>query len=197
VELMNEAEQFSEELRVQGESDAVDWVAGLFYYQDSKKNQNVVERRTNTNATAVRAPSSARVDTKSGAVFGQVDWRFADRLTLTAGARYTIENRELVEAVRGATQVGPNVIPAVDVRSGVTDPDPVTRDVTGRVSLTFKATPDNSLYASYSRGAKSVGYSVFYVAGSLAENAAKTGPVGQEHVDAFEIGSKNRFFDQS
>src|SRR5690606_7158884 len=45
--------------------------------------------------------------------------------------------------------------------------------------------------------AKSVGYSVFYVAGSLAENAAKTGPVGQEHVDAFEIGSKNRFFDQS
>ena len=197
VQLFNESEQFSEELRLQGESEAFNWVAGLFYYQDSKKNRNIVQRRTNTGAAFVVAPSNARVDTTSGAAFGQIDWRLADRLTLTAGARYTIENRELVEAVRGVTQVGPNVLPAVDVRSGVADPDPVTKDMTGRLSLTFEATPDNSLYASYSRGAKSVGYSVFYIAGDLDENAAKTGPVGQEHVDAFEIGSKNRFFDRT
>ncbi|ATE66559.1 TonB-dependent receptor [Rhizorhabdus dicambivorans] len=197
VQLFNESEQFSDELRLQGESQAFDWVAGVFYYQDKKKNRNVVQRRTNTNAASVIAPSNARVDTTSGAAFGQIDWRFADRLTLTTGARYTIENRELVTAVRGATQAGPAVLPAVDVRSGVADPDPVTKDVTGRVSLTFEATPDHSLYGSYSRGAKSVGYSVFYVAGSLAENAAKTGPVGQEHVNAFEIGSKNRLFDRT
>lgn len=193
VQLQNESKQFSEELRLQGEAGAVNWVAGLFYYQDQKKNTNILNIRTDTGATAAQIPSNARIDTKSGAVFGQADWNFADQLTLSVGARYTIENRELVEARLGP--VGPG--PVVDVRAAVADPDPVTKDVTGRVSLTWEATPDNSLYASYSRGAKSVGYSVFYTGGSAATNAAKTGPVGQEHVDAFEIGSKNRFFDRT
>lgn len=199
VQFFNETEQFSEELRLQGETEAFDWVAGVFYYQDKKKNRNIVELRLDDGSPFVIAPSNARVDTTSGAVFGQVDWRLADRLTLTTGARYTIENRELVEAVRGDFEIVPFMLvdPAIDVRSGVADPDPVTKDVTGRVSLTFEATPDNSLYASYSRGAKSVGYSVFYVGDALDEAVNKTGPVGQEHVDAFEIGSKNRFFDRT
>lgn len=197
VQFFNETEQFSNELRIQGETEAFNWVTGLFYYQDSKKNRNIVQLRLDDGTPFVIAPSNARVDTTSGAAFGQIDWRLADRLTLTAGARYTIENRELVEAVRGAVQFGPSTIPAADIRSGVADPDPVTKDLTGRLSLTFEATPDNSLYASYSRGAKSVGYSVFYVTDGVATGALKTGPVGQEHVDAFEIGSKNRFFDRT
>src|SRR5690606_4868615 len=139
VQLQNESKQFSEELRLQGEAGAVNWVAGLFYYQDEKKNTNILNIRTDTGATAARIPSNARIDTKSGAIFGQADWKFADRLTLSAGARYTIENRELVEARLGPVGSGP----VVDVRAAVADPDPVTKDVTGRVSLTWEATSDN------------------------------------------------------
>src|SRR5690606_24416070 len=40
------------------------------------------------------------------------------------------------------------------------------------------------------------GFSIFYTSGTAASAAAQTGPVGQEHLDAFEIGSKNRFFDR-
>lgn len=182
VVLRNDTKQFSEELRLQGTTGKLDWVTGLFYYQDRKKNSNVVNIRDNAGATIAQIPSNARVDTKSGAVFGQADWHFADQWTLTAGARYTIENRELVEAK----------LRTLDVRAAVADPDPVTKDVTGRVSLTWEPTADNSLYASYSRGAKSIAYSTFYTSGTAASNAATTGPVGQEHVDAFEVGSKNR-----
>ena len=190
VQLQNSTEQFSNELRLQGTNPAFDWVVGLFYYQDRKKNANTLNVRDNAGATVVQIPSNSRVDTKSGAAFGQVDWHFTDRWTLSVGARYTLENRELVEA-----RVGAN-----DVRALVADPDPVTKDVTGRVSLTWEPTADNSIYASYSRGAKSVAYSTFYTNPSpaaLAANAAMTGPVGQEHVDAFEIGSKNRFLDRT
>ena len=197
VELRNTTEQFSEELRLQGDTDTVNWVAGLFYYQDSKGTGTAINVRSNTNALIQRAPSQARVDTKSGAVFGQVDWKFVDQLTLTAGARYTIENRELVQATLGPIVTAAGAGALIDVRSQVAETDPVTRDVTGRVSLTWEPTPDNSLYASYSRGAKSIGYSVFYTGGTAASNALQTGPVGQEHIDAFEIGSKNRFLHRS
>jgi iron complex outermembrane receptor protein len=187
VQLHNSTKQFSEELRLQGETDALNWVAGFYYYQDRKENSNVLNVRNNAGVNIVQTPSNSRVDTKSGAAFGQVDWRFADQWTLSVGARYTIENRELIEAR----------LAAIDVLAAVDDPDPVTRDVTGRVSLTWEPTSDNSLYGSYSRGAKSVSYSTFYTSGTAESNAALTGPVGQEHVDAFEIGSKNRLLNRT
>ena len=183
----NKSHQFSEELRLQGNSGDLAWVAGLFYYSDQKENSNVISIRNNAGANIAQVLSNAQVNTKSGAVFGQIDWKFTDQLTLTVGTRYSIENRELVAARFNGG----------DVQALVPETDPVTKDVTGRVSLTWEPTSDNSLYASYSRGAKSVGYSAFYASGTLATNAAQTGPVGQEHVDAFEIGSKNRFFDRS
>lgn len=197
VELRNTTEQFSEELRLQGDTASLNWVAGLFYYQDKKTTATTLNVRNNANGLLQRAPSSARVDTKSGAVFGQIDWKVADQLTFSAGARYTIENRELVRATLGPIVTAAGAGPVIDVRSQVAETDPVTKDVTGRVSLTWEPTPDNSLYASYSRGAKSVGYSVFYTSGTAASNALQTGPVGQEHIDAFEIGSKNRFFNRT
>lgn len=188
VPLRSDTEQFNGELRLQGQSDALDWVAGLFYYQDRKKASASLNIRNNAGDNLVHLPSSGRVDTKSGAAFGQIDWHFTDRLTLTVGARYTIENRELVEA---------SLNEVLDIRAAVADSDPVTKDVTGRVSLAWEPSPDHTLYASYSRGAKSVAYNVFYTPASLDALAALTGPVGQEHLDAFEIGSKNRFFNQT
>ncbi|MGH6787473.1 MAG: TonB-dependent receptor [Novosphingobium sp.] len=61
-------------------------------------------------------------------------------------------------------------------------------EFTGRAVIDWKVTPDNLLYASYSRGYKSGGINpplqpVFAVAESF----------GPEFVDAFEIGSKNTF----
>lgn len=197
VLLHNATEQFSNELRIQGDTEALTWVAGLFNYRDRKKTASVINIRADNNASTAQVPSNARVETRSDAAFGQVDWQFVDQLTLSVGGRYTIENRELVEAKLGPIQFGPGVIDQVDVQAAVPDADPVTKDVTGRVSLTWELTTDNSLYASYSRGAKSVAYSVFYTFDTVASAVEKTGPVGQEHVDAFEIGSKSRFFDRT
>ncbi|ATE65133.1 TonB-dependent receptor domain-containing protein [Rhizorhabdus dicambivorans] len=193
----NRSHQFSDELRIQGTTDRLNWVGGLFYYEDSKKNNILTVLRSNARVNLLQIGSNVRVDTTSGAVFGQADWEFVDRWTLSAGARYTIENRELKEAKVGANDILARIKARPDLYA---DPDPVTKDVTGRVSLTWEPTTDNSLYASYSRGAKSVAYNAFYLdtsAAGIAANANLTGPVGQEHLNAFEIGSKNRFFDRT
>lgn len=205
AQLNNQSRQFSEELRLQGETDTLNWVAGIYYYQDRKRSQSFLTIRNNTGGLLQMIRSRSRVDTKSGALFGQADWKFADQWTLSAGARYTIENRELKQADATLTTAAGALDP-LDILPGVADPDPVTKDVTGRVSLTWEPTADNSLYASYSRGAKSVSYNTYYSnaggttpasrAAALAANAPLTGPVGQEHLDAFEIGSKNRFLDR-
>ncbi|QYU70303.1 TonB-dependent receptor [Leptolyngbya sp. 15MV] len=62
-------------------------------------------------------------------------------------------------------------------------------EITGRAVLDFKITPDNLLYASYSRGYKSGGINP-----PLQPIFAVPESFGSETIDAFEIGLKNNFF---
>src|SRR3546814_16568992 len=61
-------------------------------------------------------------------------------------------------------------------------------EITGRAVLAFEVSPDNSLYASYSRGYKSGGINP-----PLSPILAVSESFGSESIDAFEIGSKNVF----
>lgn len=58
---------------------------------------------------------------------------------------------------------------------------------TGRAVLDYQITPDNLVYLSYSRGYKSGGINPPLSVGSVSDSFKP------ESVDAFEIGSKNRF----
>src|SRR3546814_13947017 len=71
------------------------------------------------------------------------------------------------------------------------------RAFTGKFGLTWAPSSDQTYYASFSRGIKGVGFNNGFSAfGTLAANVATLGPVGQEVLDAFELGAKNRFFDR-
>src|SRR3546814_4303102 len=70
-------------------------------------------------------------------------------------------------------------------------------DFTGNFGLTWEPSSDQTYYASFSRGIKGVGFNNGFSAfDTLAANVATLGPVGQEVLDAFELGAKNRFFDR-
>jgi outer membrane receptor protein involved in Fe transport len=60
--------------------------------------------------------------------------------------------------------------------------------MTGRAVLDYRVTPDNLIYASYSRGYKSGGINP-----PLAQGLAAPTAFDPEYVNAFEIGTKNRF----
>lgn len=83
------------------------------------------------------------------AIFGSVDWKVADRLTLTAGLRYTIDDKDL-----RYQQIGfPFIAPSLPVQAdGV-----LAKDLSPTFNIRFEANDDLMFYATASRGFKSGG----------------------------------------
>ena len=76
--------------------------------------------------------------------------------------------------------------------NGATFPTATFERVTWRVGADYQVTPTNLLYASVSTGFNSGGFN-----GSQAALALGRGTFTPQTVTAFEIGSKNRFFDNT
>ncbi|PZQ21710.1 MAG: TonB-dependent receptor [Sphingopyxis macrogoltabida] len=137
-------------------------------------------------------------------LFGEAYVEFSDALKLTVGLRYNNDKKRVVARSTLASFLTPfsqtgsafdsPFLAAFDADPGFAGNQPfqIRRvgfdEVTGRAVLDWKITPDNLIYASYSRGYKSGGINpplqpIFAVEEAFAP----------EIVDAFEIGSKNRF----
>jgi iron complex outermembrane receptor protein len=110
---------------------------------------------------------------RSYALFSEVTYDITDSLSLTAGLRYSYEKRHAY----------------VSYTSGDVRPDPIPLlgehgwgDLTPRVSLLYKVTPDTNVYFTFSEGFKS---GVYNTAGGQEE------PVAPEKVTAYEVGVKS------
>lgn len=90
---------FTQELRLNGDTELASWVVGLYYSDDSidgTANQSF-NLTTSTNGLAGGAPFAnfpaidniGNQDTKTWAAFASADWMLTDQLTLTTGIRYT------------------------------------------------------------------------------------------------------------
>lgn len=86
-------DQFSQEFRLSGQADRLNWVAGLYYLENELdfSQQVYAEVGPFNGFTQSRI---ARSETETTAVFGQVEWDATDDWTLTAGVRYTNEERD-------------------------------------------------------------------------------------------------------
>ncbi|WP_374388998.1 TonB-dependent receptor domain-containing protein, partial [Sandaracinobacter sp.] len=142
---------------------------------------------------------------KSYGVFGEAYYDASDVLRFTVGLRYNNDQKSLKARSTLASFASPfTMTNAFDSPFfGSFDADPSTpgiqpwaeRDVkfsefTGRFVVDYKITDDNLLYASYSRGYKSGGINP-----PLQPIFAVPDTFEPEFIDAFEIGSKNRFAD--
>jgi len=156
-------------------------------------------------ATPFFYSSTDRYRLNSYGIFGESYFDISDRLKLTVGLRYNNDNKSVVNRTSFANFLAPYTTqgsPFTSPFAGSYDADPVlagnqpfvVRDgqfdaFTGRAVLDYQFTPHNLLYASYSRGYKSGGFN------PAVQSAGITVPdaFGPEHIDAFEIGSKNTF----
>ncbi|WP_095011730.1 TonB-dependent receptor [Tsuneonella mangrovi] len=142
-------------------------------------------------------------------IFGEGYFQLADNLKLTLGARYN-HDKKYVKArtslwvdSQGASvlvPIGSSSITdaygysALDYDVGMAGAqeydirNATFSAVTGRAVLDWQITPDNLLYASYSRGYKSGGINP-----PLSPIFAVPETFTPEYVNAFEIGSKNQF----
>lgn len=141
---------------------------------------------------------------KSYGFFGEAYYEFNDAIKLTLGLRYNNDKKR----VQARSTLASFLVPFGQTGSafnspfvGAFDADPGLAgnqlfqvrkvgfdEITGRAVLDWKITPDNLVYASYSRGYKSGGINP-----PLQPVFAVDEAFSPEIVNAFEIGSKNRF----
>ncbi len=89
-------EQFSQEFQLLGTTDTLDWVAGLYYYEDEAQDAGGGDTFGSETVPDELLIDRTSTDNTSIAAFGQVTWtpRDLERWHFTLGARYSDDNRK-------------------------------------------------------------------------------------------------------
>ncbi len=183
-EMDTEYTTFTQEFQLSSNAEGkFDWLVGLFYYNEDSTFDN---RNPILNISAVypwwdewNFVSGAATETESWAVFGQADYHFNDRLTATAGLRYTYEEKTFEESLY--------LPPYGLVTPMVSNDEESWEDVTGTIGLDYKLADEVMVYASVSQGFKAGGFN----AGGFHE------PYEPETVTAYQAGVKGRYLDST
>jgi iron complex outermembrane recepter protein len=175
-------DQFSQELQVAGSSAALDWIVGLYYFEEQGTNINLV------NFAPIFIQSGGSVDNDSTALFGQGTWRATDAFSVTAGLRYTDETKRFDPDQFVIQDRNPN--PAMRLPTGfpLVPPDEVETSIselTPYLNLAYKWTDDVMTYVTYSEGFKSGGFTQRVFPPLPATPSFKP-----EFVESYEIGAK-------
>jgi iron complex outermembrane receptor protein len=200
-------QQTSQEFQILYESENVNGLLGV-YYLDAK-GDTLFDVRLFTTVAGLTAFTEADVDTETFAVFGDFTFDFSEQLSLSLGGRYTWDERSARILRQNYVGGGSPVFGGAGVAAGA----PATnfrgkrnfKKFTPRASLTFKPTPDHTLYASYSQGFKGGGFDPRGV-GSNAPDLNTNGiredsevaaflSFRPESVESYELGYKGSLFD--
>ena len=177
-----ESDQTTIEVRLASAGDrSWEWLAG-FFYLDEDAFQNTVIDRDPTAGADRNINVLHDVNAESTAVFGQLSYLFGDSFKLTGGLLYTEDEKEAI----GGTIVTIN-IGAFTIVNGAQDftPKDDWSETTWKLGLDWFINDNSMLYGTVSTGYKAGGFN-FGVQGAESYDP--------ENVTAFEIGSKNRFF---
>jgi iron complex outermembrane receptor protein len=202
----------------------VQFIAGFFYFDEHYQQPTLIytdPRQTQLDNPILsfnNAPNlhhdlynaEYRMETRSTAIFGQVDWDVTPQWRLTGGLRYTRDHKagdEFYRLVVYTDALGDPAnlgvfTPSLDATQftasfdpwpGVVTPAHFLPDgrlmrslsanfsaVTGTAAIQWRPNDDNLIYLRYSRG---------YKAGGFNAGAVSASPETQpEHVDAYELG---------
>lgn len=200
----------------------LEWVVGLFYYQNDLDQPYTLTDPANpfliNNSSGVDNPDGifytqrGQVEVTSTAIYGQMDWQATDRLALSAGLRYSEDEKEGEESQQiffdsfldnCGEQFFPEVIatgnpyftPEGCLRFGVevSDLEDEHKEdwdaVNWRLNASYDLNEDSMVYATISTGYKPGGFRL----GGIQDDEAtpeNESVVDNEEVTAYEIGYK-------
>jgi len=192
-------DQFSQELRLAGDTDWLKWQVGAYFLDmDYDGVHGVTGAPIYDLAVAGNGGFSVptvdqlyKIKSKNWSIFAQGDFTLTDRLSLTLGGRYSKDNKS-IDYVNVLSD--PTFAPQPDPVILFTDQDlaavvpGVNRekysDWAARVSLNFQATSDTLLFASWNRGIKGGNWSL---SSNIAAADFRHRP---ETLNSFEAGFK-------
>ncbi|TXS95283.1 TonB-dependent receptor [Parahaliea maris] len=182
LEFYIDHEQFSQEFRLGGGTDTLDWITGLYYYEDSRFFTVTFPQLGNGYG------SFAEQEVETTAAFAQATYQLPHNFSVTAGIRYTQDSRDLSEIASilangqaGTKQgiQGYNVSRSLDASK-----------TTWRLALDWAFAEDQLLYSSISTGFKSGAFNTLYPGAET--NVTKADP---EEITVYEVGVKGRLID--
>lgn len=164
-----EQDQFTQELQLLGTYDRMNWILGLYYFSEDGDNVNTLD------FTVSNFRSGGAFDNTSWAAFAQATYDMTDRLHLTLGARYTDEDKAftpdqiiynnyfagfsnlvppgnpLAALDAPFLQAGSRILPLLEKEISISEFTPMA-------NLAFDLSDKVMLYATYSEGFKSGGF---------------------------------------
>lgn len=160
--------QYSQELRLSSNGEGpLSWQIGAYVFQEDLSIYSLAY----FSPTGIFSDARQVQDTESWAVFGSVSFKPMDKLSLTAGLRYSDDDKKLT------------------ARGGIANIAPISRKVSDSalswdVSATYDATETSNLYARAARG-----YRAPSIQGRILFGTAVT-IANSEFVTSFEAGIK-------
>lgn len=200
--------QISQEFQLLLDKGRFNGMVGFYYL--SAQADTAFDVRLFTTLAGLTAFTRADVDTETYAVFGDFTFDITDQLSVSAGGRYTWDERRAKILRQNYLGGGSPIFGGAGVAFGA----PATNfsgarsfnKFTPRVSISFKPTPDHNIYASFSQGFKGGGFDPRGVGVNAPDlNANGTREDSEiaaflsfrpESVDSYEIGYKASLFDR-
>jgi iron complex outermembrane receptor protein len=205
--LTTDADQFTQEFRLEGTVDDMHWVTGA-YYMDldiSDANGAVTDPLIGGGGTTAEGSEGGLYNpytskTKSTSVFAQIEYPLRDDLSLIAGLRWIKDKRDfsysdaVVEFIDPSSKIGFDskdnmVIQAV---LGEYSDSREDTETASRLQLNWFPTKDILTYVSWNRGVKGGGYNApIFPLSAPNDYDDATLSYDPEQLDAYEIGIKN------
>ena len=204
--------QFSQELQAVGTVGNIDYVAGLYYF-----NEHVSDDAATPNSVAISGYTTAgqtsgysfvvldsctgsggfgsqvgcrsidrasEVWSKSYAAYGQLTWNATDALHLTVGGRYTHDKKKGV--LHYSRNINYDVNTAVATANGYSPLDESWNRFNPMATIAYDVSDDLHVYAKYATG---------YRAGGASSRTSNYQAFNPEDVKSYEVGLKSDFWD--
>ena len=200
--------QFSQELQMLVNSGKFNGLVGFYYLDASALTQ--FESRLYTSTKGFAAFTNADIGTDTMAGFADFSYDFTDQLSLSLGGRYTWDKRSGYILRQNYLGGGSPVFGSPGFAAGAPSTNfrgsSTFTKFTPKATLSFKPSPDSTLYASYSQGFKGGGFDPRGIGNNaidLNNDGIKSdAEIAQflsfrpEKVNSYEVGYKADLFDR-
>jgi iron complex outermembrane receptor protein len=193
-----DATSFTQEFRLNGETDDMRWVTGFFYLNIDNQSDNGLKAPANSLIGPLDIGVVADLQTDSYSLFGQLDYDISDTLSATFGMRVIREEKDF--------NVGIGFFPSLSnhtVNQGEFIPNAVgagspyfyensTSDTlwAAKAQLDWRPSDDLLLYAGVNRGVKAGSFNAPLLGSYLGSGGDSAIDYGEEILLAYEGGFK-------
>lgn len=212
-----EQDQFSQEFNISGEHEKFTWLTGFYYFDENAEEDTNVVLPAASRTILIRGLFGNQLTNKNWALFGEGTYDVTERFHLTAGIRYTEEEKTYdTKQIFGFNGTAPSPLYAptgfdntnVDEYLAAGLPALVTlvddntatdiSDSTVRLTASYDVSDRIFTYVTFSQGFKSGGFNPRYLAPTGLGNDdtsddLKAISYDPEFVDMYELGAKMNF----